>query len=82
MAYDDEPDYEDTLDPEGPSADDIARFDREGSDCPSCGSEVFDDATVCPICGEFLTATAGTTKPWAALVAGVILLAFVLIYVL
>ncbi|MEL6499422.1 MAG: hypothetical protein AAFZ67_00375 [Planctomycetota bacterium] len=81
MAYED-PAYDDTLDPEGPSADDIARFGRDGSDCPSCGAEVFDDATVCPICGDLLTRDTSTTKPWAALVAGAIVLAFVLFYIL
>lgn len=82
FATDDAGDYDDNLDPDGPSAADIARFDRDGSDCPSCGSEVFDDATVCPICGELLADGGATTKPWAAIVAGLILLAFVLIYVL
>ncbi len=81
MAYDGDT-YDDSLDPEGPSAEDVARFDRDGSACPSCGSEVYYDASVCPICGELLTPDTGKTKPWAAIVAGVVLLAFVLIYVL
>lgn len=85
MPYDDDP-YADSpydeIDPEGPSADDIARFDRDGSACPSCGSEIYDDAGVCPVCGELLTPDTAGAKPWVALVAGVVLLAFVLFYLL
>lgn len=73
--------FDDSLDPEAPSPEDIARFDRDGSTCPSCGSEVYDDAGVCPICGEILLSGAAKSKPWAVIVAGVVLLAFVLFYV-
>ncbi len=84
MAYDDSHHdvHDDSLDPEGPSADDLARFDRDGSACPSCGGEVYDDAPACPICGELLTEGTPTRKPWAAIVAGALLLAFVLVNLL
>ena len=81
-AADRDPEFEADLDPEAPSAEDIARFDRDGDACPSCGSEVYDDATICPICGEMLVEESDKPKPWAVIVVGLILLAFVLIYVL
>ena len=31
-------------------------------DCPACGAEVYEDAEVCPVCGEFITTNTG---PWA-----------------
>ncbi|HRP63698.1 MAG TPA: zinc ribbon domain-containing protein [Phycisphaerales bacterium] len=37
---------------EGPSQDDIDRFDSETAYCPSCGAEVYDFAAYCPECGE------------------------------
>jgi predicted nucleic acid-binding Zn ribbon protein len=51
-------DEDDDLDPEGPSAADIARLDRDTARCPACDAEVYDDASVCPICGEILTTPA------------------------
>ncbi|MEO1583448.1 MAG: hypothetical protein AAFR96_02615 [Planctomycetota bacterium] len=71
-----------SLDPEAPSADDIARFDRDGAACPSCGAEVYDDAAVCPICSELLTDDDHRAKPWTLIVVGVLVLSFVLIYIL
>ncbi|MEM8757713.1 MAG: zinc-ribbon domain-containing protein [Planctomycetota bacterium] len=77
--YDDETDHLDELDPEGPSADDIERFDRDTEGCPSCGTEVYDEATVCPVCGELLTGETNKTKPLTIIVVVIVLAAFVLI---
>ncbi len=38
----------------GPSEEDIERFSGEEAICPACGAEVWDDATLCPRCGETL----------------------------
>lgn len=52
-----DPNFEDAdTDPEGPSPEDIARFDRDHQTCPSCASELYDDATICPICREIILA--------------------------
>ena len=39
---------------EGPSPDDIARFDHESAFCPDCGAEIWDQADVCPKCFAYL----------------------------
>ncbi|MEM9166733.1 MAG: zinc-ribbon domain-containing protein [Planctomycetota bacterium] len=80
----DQPHYDDDLelDPEGPSPEDLERFDRDGSDCPSCGAEVYDDATVCPICGELLTAEPGSGPSKLTIaVVGLVIAAFVLVFI-
>ena len=37
---------------DGPSNEDIERFDSETGWCPECGAEVWDDATICQSCGD------------------------------
>lgn len=80
--WDDDP--HDSLDPEGPSAEDLARFDREGQTCPSCGSDISDLTSVCPVCGEILTsAPKGPARTYLwPLVAAVVLVIFLLTAVL
>ena len=43
---------------EDPSPEDIERFgdDRDTGYCPSCGAEIWDEAELCPKCGQFITA--------------------------
>ena len=42
-------------DPEGPSQDDIQRFNQSGiGHCPECGGESFDDADICRHCGAWI----------------------------
>lgn len=75
---DDDPDDDDGLDPEGPSADDLERFDRDTARCPACAAEVYDDASVCPICGEILTTP---TRPIGTLAVVVVAVLVVVILV-
>ncbi len=72
---------------EGPSSEDLERFGDDTAHCPACGAEIWDQAPVCPKCGE---AIAGRTlsrpplehwlhKRWIILVAIIALIAFVLL---
>lgn len=79
MAYDDP--MLDDLDPEGPSAADLDRFGGETITCPTCHAEVYDQATVCPHCGEVLTGKEGRIPAWAVWAAGLVLLAFFAFFV-
>jgi hypothetical protein len=36
---------------EGPSPEDLDRFDRDHAYCPECGAEIWDQAELCPSCG-------------------------------
>ena len=42
--------------------------------CPQCGSTVYHDADVCPVCGEFLTTTVSplTSRPVWFVVLGLL----------
>lgn len=52
------------LDPDGPSAEDLDRFGSELDTCPSCGSSIYDQAEMCPQCGEYLGETPKTLSLW------------------
>jgi uncharacterized protein (DUF983 family) len=66
---------------EGPSAEDLERFSGVTRTCPSCSKEVFDDAEVCYHCGEAMSHTGeGGPPKWVMLTAGVLLAAFVLLW--
>ena len=68
---------------ENPSSEDIERFDREHGYCPECGTEIWDQADVCPKCfayldGETLSRPpmdAWLRKRWTLLVIIVLLIA-------
>ena len=82
MPRDDDDFLDDDLDPEGPSADDLERFSGEHRACPSCGSEVYDEATICPVCRTPVdTGHDGGLKLGLIVVVGLILIAFVLVTV-
>ncbi|USO00036.1 MAG: zinc-ribbon domain-containing protein [Phycisphaeraceae bacterium] len=79
--YDDAPDSEDDLHPEGPSAADLERFGDEFRTCPECGSQVYDQAPLCPECGHAFEER--TKAPlWLILTVVVVLAAFALVFVL
>jgi hypothetical protein len=42
--------------------------------CPACGSDVFEDAERCPICGEYITreTSAWSGRPWWWIVLGAV----------
>lgn len=69
---------------EGPSCEDIERFNSDIATCPSCGEELFHDAAICPSCGSAITTTTspGLAKPALAAAAIVALAAFVFAFVL
>lgn len=46
--------FDEDLDPEGPSREDLARFGRDQVQCPHCGREVHADAAACPRCNRWL----------------------------
>lgn len=69
------------LDPDGPSAEDLRRLDQAMRRCPSCGSEIYDDTTKCPTCGEWLSESKAGGSMWT-IVGVVVLIVFVLAWVL
>ena len=73
--------YEDELDPEGPSRADIERFGDAEHACSSCGSEVYEDAPLCHVCGHALEDRSGGPPLWAAIVAVVLLGALMMLFV-
>jgi hypothetical protein len=48
---------------EGPSSEDIDRFDRETAYCPDCGAEMWDQADVCPKCFAFVGGVTSSKQP-------------------
>lgn len=84
MRDDDSPtewDLAEGLDPHGPSADDLDRFGDEMIRCAACGSEVYDQSEVCPICGGFVHVQK-KTPAWAILVVLLMVTMLVLFFVL
>lgn len=72
-------------DREGPSDDDLARFGGDDVPCPTCGEEMYVDASVCPACGYIVGDTRAIPSPlrrWGGVIAGVTaaVLVFWLIY--
>lgn len=47
-----DPDWDEGLDPEGPSAEDLDRFGDEFRTCPRCGEQIYDQAEICPHCRQ------------------------------
>ncbi len=68
---------------EGPSPEDIERFNRETVRCPECGAEMYDDLPQCPRCRAWLDdrGRSGVKRwqQWAiAIVAALVLLGLLL----
>lgn len=73
---------------EGPSRQDIERFNRETAYCPDCGAEVWDQAEVCPKCFAYLGGETSTRPPirktmdhkWLILLILAVLVSFVWVF--
>lgn len=69
------PDNKPITDNDLPSCEDLDRFGGDDIACPSCGSDVYHDATQCHVCGHAMT-DASLSKgapawiPLAAMLAG------------
>ncbi len=80
-------DYElsEGLHPDGPSAEDLDRFGAETRTCPHCGSEVWDQAKDCHVCGENLDEPPRDGSPplpmWAWITLFLVLAAFLMMFV-
>ncbi|MHC4415290.1 MAG: hypothetical protein ACYS0G_08405 [Planctomycetota bacterium] len=66
---------------EGPSPQDLERFDRSTASCPECGAQMWDQAEICPSCGEWVVAgrpplKRSSRRGWIVLVAAIVLVAF------
>lgn len=50
--------------------------------CPACGASVYEDADVCPRCGEYLVrdTAAGRRKPWWMVIAALLVMAAILLH--
>ena len=49
-------------DHEYPDADPWDEDDSDTVECPACGAELYEDADLCPVCGEFLITD---TRVWS-----------------
>ncbi len=87
--------WDEGLDPDGPSAEDLERFGDEFKTCSACGSQAWDQAEQCPACGAYFEGDdmhrggrrggvrggRGGSGVWSV-VGVVVLIVFVLVYVL
>jgi hypothetical protein len=55
------------LDPEGPSGADLDRFGDELMRCRACGEAMYDQASVCPNCGEIVEEGEKAMSVWVIL---------------
>jgi uncharacterized OB-fold protein len=70
-------------DREGLSAEDMHKFDHDGDRCASCGGEMYDDVTQCPSCGHVVVSEGDSSSAkWVVVTAGVLVVAFVFVFVL
>lgn len=67
---------------DGPSPDDLERFGGVTRTCPSCGKEVFDDATVCYHCGADMDVPRHARLPKVWVVVTVLLCLAALVFFL
>lgn len=74
-------DWEEGLDPDGPSPEDLDRFGDEFQTCPNCGASVYDQAELCARCGHAFNQRPGGLPMWAILTAIAVLGAFVLYWI-
>lgn len=75
-----EPDFDEGLHPEGPSASDLDRFGDEFTRCPACKRRFYDQSDICPHCGHALGDAPAGVPVWAIVTAVVIVVAIVWFY--
>ncbi len=69
-------------DREGLSAEDMHKFDHDGTRCTECGAEMYDDVAQCPSCGHVgIERGDSSSAKWVVVTAGVVVVAFALAYV-
>jgi uncharacterized paraquat-inducible protein A len=73
---------EEDIHPEGPSPDDMERFGDEWRTCPSCSKQVYDEAEICPHCGEALSTEPVRMPLWAIAVVMAVIAVFLLAAIL
>ncbi|MHC4128684.1 MAG: zinc ribbon domain-containing protein [Planctomycetota bacterium] len=74
---------------EDPSPEDLQRFGHDTAYCPACGAEIWDQAELCPSCGDLVGGRTDSRPPleswlrrrWLILVAIGALVAFLLFMV-
>jgi uncharacterized paraquat-inducible protein A len=78
----DDPDIDEGLDPDGPSAADLDRFGDEMTTCRECGHRFYDQAEICPRCGAPVRVPARNVPAWAIVTAVVVLAVIALAWIL
>lgn len=66
---------------EGPSEEDLERFGGVTRPCPECGTELYDDTSICWKCGHALSSEAKGPPVWMMVTGLVLILAVVLFWV-
>ncbi|MFT5424363.1 MAG: hypothetical protein ACI89L_002158 [Phycisphaerales bacterium] len=75
----DDHDLNEGLDPDGPSAEDLHRFGDEMSVCPSCNSEIYDQAELCHVCGHMIERESSGPPAWVVVAAVLVIIGLLLI---
>lgn len=65
---------------DGPSPDDIERFNHVTRTCPECKKEVFDDVLSCYHCGHVFAANTHKGPPIWVLITALVLLATLVVF--
>ena len=79
---------DDNLPDEAPLESDLEEFGDDDepatTPCSACGAEIYDDSPRCPVCGEYIFATAGAAHrlAWWWVLAAVVALIALVCYIL
>lgn len=77
----DDPDIDEGLHPEGPSAADLDRFGDEMTTCAECGHRFYDQAEICPRCGMPVGTKRESAPVWIIATVILVLVAIALFWV-
>lgn len=66
--------FDEGLDPEGPSVEDLHRFGDEFTRCASCGYDFYDQSSVCPNCGHLVQQADKPISRWVLLASAFIVI--------